>query len=335
MVKLSADSLLAIINDILDFSKIEAGKLDLELLDFSMRELLGDTIRSVQVIARKKNLALSFDVADGVPERIRGDPMRLRQILVNLLGNAMKFTEKGSVHVSVACETSATSVGNPVGLHFAVRDTGIGIPQEQQKHIFEPFRQADGSTSRKYGGTGLGLAICSHLTAVMGGRIWVESQPESGSVFHFTAILAWPEQKTAVPVAAGNIREPGPAGKLHILLVEDNAINQKLALRLLQHGGHSVVCANDGRQALAAFGREPFDLVLMDIQMPNMDGFEATAEIRRLEAAVSRHTPILALTANAMKGDRERCLAAGMDGYVAKPLRREKLFEAIGNLCPG
>jgi CheY-like chemotaxis protein len=232
--------------------------------------------------------------------------------------------------------TGGGPAGTQVGLHFAVRDTGIGIPPEQQKHIFEPFRQADGTTSRKYGGTGLGLSICSHLTAMMGGPIWVESQPGSGSVFQFTAILARSDQKAGAPgVAAGNIRKPGPVGKLYILLAEDNAINQKLALRLLQRSGHSVVCANHGQQALEAFGREPFDLVLMDVQMPHVDGFEATSEIRRLEAGIGRHTPVLALTANAMKGDRERCLAAGMDGYVAKPLRPEELFEAIGSLCPG
>jgi CheY-like chemotaxis protein len=287
------------------------------------------------VIAGQKNLALSFDIAGSVPERMRGDPTRLRQILVNLVGNAIKFTEKGSVHISLGCNPDRARVRNEIGLHFEVRDTGIGIPAEQQSKIFEPFRQADGSTSRKYGGTGLGLAICSQLTAMMGGRIWVESQPGCGSAFHFTAILAVSEQNAEAPAPApANLPASTPARKLHILLAEDNAVNQKLAVRLLERSGHSVVCANDGRQALEAFGREPFDLVLMDVQMPQMDGLEATAAIRHLEAG-SRHTPILALTANAMKGDRERCLAAGMDGYMAKPLRREILFETIGTVCPG
>jgi signal transduction histidine kinase/ActR/RegA family two-component response regulator len=334
LVKVSSDSLLAIINDILDFSKIEAGKLDLDLVDFSIRELLGDTIQSIKIVAKKKELALGFDVADGVPEWMRGDPLRLRQILVNLLGNAIKFTAKGSVQVSLACDPAFAAAGKEVQLHFAVRDTGIGIPIEQQKHIFEPFRQADGSTSRKYGGTGLGLTICSHLAAMMGGRIWVESRPGCGSVFHVTAVLARAEQKAVAPAAEpGNSAETTTGGKLHILLAEDNAINQTLAVRLLQRSGHSVVCANDGRQALEAFGREHFDLVLMDVQMPYMDGFEATSEIRRVEGAVAKHTPILALTANAMKGDRERCLAGGMDGYVAKPIRPQQLFDAIAGLC--
>jgi signal transduction histidine kinase/ActR/RegA family two-component response regulator len=327
LMQVSSDSLLGIINDILDFSKIEAGKLDLDRVDFNLRELLRDIIESMRVMAEKKGLRLDFRVADSLPFHFLGDPIRLRQILVNLIGNAIKFTGAGAVTVSLDPGESA----NPAELHFAVRDTGIGIPEDQQKHIFEAFRQADGSTSRKYGGTGLGLAICSRLTALMGGRIWVESRPEAGSAFHFTAILALPEN---VPSRSSETKAAQtPLGKLRVLLAEDNPVNQKVALRLLERGGHEVVCANDGRQALDAFRREPFDLVLMDVQMPNMDGIEATAEIRGLEGSARKHTPILALTANAMKGDRERCLDAGMDGYVAKPLRAEKLFEAIGSVC--
>ena len=329
LMKVSTDSLLGIINDILDFSKIEAGKLDLDRVHLNLRELVPDIVSSMRVIADKKGLSLDGQVASGVPDRLLGDPIRIRQILINLIGNAIKFTASGSVSVSV----EPAGPDNPAALHFAVRDTGIGIPENQQKHIFEAFRQADGSTSRKYGGTGLGLAICSHLTAMMGGKIWVESKPQAGSVFHFTAILALPEAKIAA--AGEHTMSPPALRRLRVLLAEDNVVNQKVAVRLLERGGHTVVCAGDGREALEAFSRQPFDVVLMDVQMPNMDGFEATAAIRRIEASRQKQTPILALTANAMKGDRERCLAAGMDGYVTKPLRAETLFEAIGSLCSG
>ena len=323
LMRVSTDSLLAIINDILDFSKIEAGKLDLDRVELRPRELLADIVNSLRVIADKKNLALESGVAAPVPERLLGDPVRIRQILVNLIGNAIKFTAAGSVTVTV----EPAGAADPAWLHFCVRDTGIGIPAEEQQHIFEAFRQADGSTSRKYGGTGLGLAICTRLTAMMGGRIWVESRPEAGSAFHFTAKLGLPDPSARTATAPGG---PGASLRsLHVLLAEDNLVNQKVAMRLLERGGHSVVCAGDGTQAVAAFQRDRFDVILMDVQMPDMDGIEATAEIRRLEAALRRHTPILALTANAMKGDRERCLGAGMDGYIAKPLRSEKLFEAI------
>ena len=243
-----------------------------------------------------------------MPDHLLGDSNRIRQVLVNLIGNAIKFTPAGSVSVTIAPVANE----NAAELHFSVRDSGIGIPEEQQQHIFEAFRQGDGSTSRKYGGTGLGLAICSRLTVLMGGRIWVESRPGAGSVFHFTAKLMMPERH---PGRVEPESSQPALRSLRVLLAEDNPVNQKVALRLLERRGHSVVCVNDGREAVEAFVRAPFDVVLMDIQMPNMDGIEATAEIRRQESAGSKHTPILALTANAMKGDRERCLSAGMDGY--------------------
>jgi CheY-like chemotaxis protein len=253
--------------------------------------------------------------------------VRLRQVLVNLVGNAIKFTAQGSVDVRISRESAEPDA---VRLHFAVCDTGIGIAEDKQRLIFEPFRQADGSTTRRYGGTGLGLCICARLVDLMKGTIWLNSMPGSGSTFHFTALLAPSDGKAAAAVeSTGAPAAIAATRALRVLIAEDNPVNQKLACRLLQRGGHTVVCAADGVEAVRVYGSEFFDLVLMDIQMPNMDGWEATAQIRKLDAALQRHTPILALTANAMKGDRERCLQAGMDGYLAKPLKPAELFAAI------
>jgi two-component system, sensor histidine kinase and response regulator len=469
VVNTSAYSLLAVINDILDFSKIEAGKLDLELIAFQPRETIADAMRGLAVRAQQKGLELVFAVAQDVPGNLIGDPGRLQQVLVNLVGNATKFTEQGEVALTVARE-----VGGPDErclLHFAVRDTGIGIPRDKQAVIFEAFAQADGSTTRRYGGTGLGLAISVHLVTQMGGRIWVESEPGKGSTFHFTALFEvgpeavesrTPAQIEALhqvpvlvvddnatnrrilqemlihwgmrPVLANGGREalvalrqaaaagspfalvlldgqmpvmdgftlakeirrspelasatimmltsggqngdvarcrslgiaaymmkpikqsallhsillalggtiarsrpasvPAPAavqthGKLHILLAEDNTINQQVAVRTLTKEGHTVVVAEDGLAVLERLETETFDVILMDVQMPKMDGFEATAAIREREQGSGRRLPIIALTAHAMKGDRERCLKAGMDGYVSKPIRREDLQQAL------
>jgi CheY-like chemotaxis protein len=255
-----------------------------------------------------------------------GDPDRLRQILLNLLSNAIKFTETGSVLLEIGREP-----GDGL-LHFAVIDTGVGIPVDKQRLIFEPFRQADGSHTRKYGGTGLGLTICSHLAELMGGRIWVESVPGIGSTFHFTVRL-----KAAVdaplngrleqlPVANGVL---GPACALRILLAEDNVINQKVACRLLERQGHQVVVARNRREALSILERELFDLALLDVQMPEVDGLETARVIRARERNGVVHMPLIAVTAHAMNGDRERCLNAGMDGYLTKPIHLEQLVAAI------
>jgi PAS domain S-box-containing protein len=485
MVKASADSLLSVINDILDFSRIEARKLHLEAVDFNLRDHLGDMLKALAMRAEEKGLELAFHVASDVPDALSGDPTRLRQIIVNLVGNAVKFTERGEVVVEVKQETteytekgqenssSVSFVCSVVSLRFTVRDTGIGVPVEKRRLIFEAFSQADASTTRKYGGTGLGLAICSQLVQMMGGRIWVESEVGQGSTFHFTArfgkadgavtrpaavqpdqlqgmaVLVVDDNATnrriledvfrnwgmrAAPVRGGaealaslrqaaaaqapfalvlldahmpemdgfmladairrtpelagttlvmltsagrpedvsRCRELGidaylmkpvkqselydallaalgasrrsaetggtPTAKrrppLRVLLAEDHPVNQKLAVRLLEKQGHSVVVAGDGEQALAALARQPFDLVLMDVQMPGVDGFEAAARIRKNEQGTGRHIPILAMTAFAMKGDRERCLQAGMDGYVAKPIQSQELFKTIDVLLP-
>jgi PAS domain S-box-containing protein len=492
LVKTSAHALLGVINDILDFSKIEAGKLHLHPADFDLRESLGDTIKTLGVRAAEKGLELAYCVAPDVPDALVGDAGRLRQVLVNLVGNALKFTEQGEVVVEVSVATGGPPVaeaaaGGPpaateAALHFAVRDTGIGIPPDKLQSIFDAFVQADGSTTRKYGGTGLGLAISRRLVEMMGGRVWVESAPGRGSTFHFTArfglaggprrwpapaeppalhglrvlvvddnatnrrileetLAAWRLRPTAVadghaalaelgqaaadgepyplvlldammpemdgftlaehvrqaPALAGtalimlasggrpdeaararacgiavyllkpakqselldailtglNLAAPRPPAeapaplptpgrRLRVLLAEDNPVNQKLAVTLLQRQGHAVQVAGNGREALAALGHnggaapaEPFDVVLMDVQMPEMDGLQATAAIRERERGTGGHVPIVAMTAYAMKGDRERCLQAGMDRYVSKPIHPEELLRALAELLPG
>jgi CheY-like chemotaxis protein/nitrogen-specific signal transduction histidine kinase/HPt (histidine-containing phosphotransfer) domain-containing protein len=363
MTRSSAASLLSILNDILDFSRIEAGRLDLEAIPFSLRDCLGSAIAPLALRARQKGLELTCHIHSDVPDALIGDPGRLRQVLVNLVGNAVKFTEKGEVVVEVKNQGSGVRdqgsgktkseedgrVGGPDPrsptpdtclLHFSVRDTGIGIPPDKQQVIFNAFEQADNSTTRRYGGTGLGLTISSQLVERMGGRIWVESEVGKGSAFYFTAqfdLQAEPAARPASPDAEPHPPISPPAlrrSRLRILLIEDNAVNQRLTTRLLERRGHEVVVAEGGRRALELLEAQSFDLALMDVQMPEMDGFEATARIREREAKTGAHLPIIALTAYAMKGDRERCTEAGMDGYVSKPIRAEDLLRAIEELAP-
>jgi PAS domain S-box-containing protein len=475
MVKLSADHLLTVINDILDFSKIEAGKLDLECVDFDLRDTLDDTVATLAMRAHKKGLELADHVAPDVPDALAGDPHRLRQIVVNLIGNAIKFTERGEV-VLLAEVRSRTH--DRVCLHFAVSDTGIGIAPEQQRKLFRAFSQADTSTTRKYGGTGLGLAISARMVRMMGGEIWLESETGQGSTFHFTVpfglargrvprpasreltqvhglpvlvvddnatnrrileemLTNWGMRPTVVEggqealatleharalgepfalvlldammpemdgfalaerigqdaslaaptlmmLSSANRREdaarcqalavstyltkpvkqstlldaimtalgpsakiddgehkavplPAPCGArraLQLLLAEDNVVNQRLAVSLLEKRGHQVVVVGNGREAIAALDAQPFDAVLLDVQMPEMDGFEATAAIRAHEAGTGAHTWIIAMTAHALKGDKERCLAAGMDAYLTKPLRPQELYEVVEGFTP-
>jgi signal transduction histidine kinase/CheY-like chemotaxis protein len=475
MVKESAASLLGILNDILDFSKIEAGKLSLEQIPFSIRDDLGAMLKTLALRAHEKGLEVVYAVDPEVPEAVVGDPGRLRQILVNLVGNAIQFTEQGQVVVHVRMDDQTH---DEMRLHFVVTDTGIGISETNQQRILEPFAQADGSTTRKYSATGLGLAIAKQLIELMGGRLWLESDVGRGSMFHFTAAFGfaelpadghelklaadvhglpalivddnatnrriletmlthWQMKPTAVdggraalsalesasnsgapyplilldahmpemdgftlakcikdnPSLAGvtilmlssadlpdhtaRSRESGvtvylvkPIGQsdlweaimkalqtqpqasevpplpprhnaqvsqrcLRILVAEDNAVNQKLITSILEKRGHMVVVANDGRSALAAMERQRFDVVLMDVQMPEMDGFEATALIRTQEHQTGAHLPVIALTAHAMAGDQEKCLAAGMDDYLSKPLKAHELYAAIDRWCGG
>ncbi|MBW2352216.1 MAG: response regulator [Deltaproteobacteria bacterium] len=441
MVKSSADSLLSLLNDILDFSKIESGMLELEEIGFNLNSAVEDTVKSLAYMAHNKGLELACRIHRDVPVALVGDPGRLRQVIVNLVGNALKFTEKGEVVVEVRLLEEAD---DHVFLHFLVRDTGIGISRDRQEKIFEAFSQADESTTRKYGGTGLGLSISSRLVSMMGGKIWVESEPGEGSTFQFTArfglqeaplssgkeklsdlkgmpvlviddnatngeilreiLLGWDMEPTiasgkdALRVVTGAARSGKPfslvlldaqaskkggfeiaseikkrpewaapiimitssvgirgdaeksrklgtgygkgdlvtkhsvrekRARLRILLAEDNMVNQRLTVKLLTKMGYQVEVAGNGKEAVAAFERETFDLILMDVQMPEMDGFEATALIREKEKKTGGHIPIIAMTAHAMKGDRERCLDAGMDEYVSKPIRPQAVVDAI------
>jgi CheY-like chemotaxis protein len=333
-----------VLNDILDFSKIEAGRLDLNPVDFSLQECLEQTGRMLSLQIANKKLEYSSSIAEDVPDRLVGDPDRLRQVLLNLVGNAIKFTDQGGISVSVrrqapvaaGARAAAGAEADGVTLLFAVRDSGVGIPADKQGLIFDAFRQADGSTTRKYGGTGLGLAICSRLVEMMGGSIGVESEPGKGSTFHFSARLGVgtgapaevdeQTRKLAMAVMASN---PEPVTSLRILLAEDNPVNQRLASKLLEKRGHQVTVTATGRGALQRAQEETFDVVLMDVQMPDMDGLEATALIREWEKNRGKRTPIVALTAHSMKGDRDRCLAAGMDTYVTKPFNAARLIEVV------
>jgi len=467
----SADTLLRLLNDILDFSKIEAGKLELEAVAFALRDTLGDTLRTLAGRASQKGLELTYHIPPDIPDNLVGAPGRICQVMVNLVGNAIKFTERGEIGVAVKMDSLAA---DRVLLHFTVKDTGPGVPPDKQEMIFEAFRQADSSMSRRFGGTGLGLAISSRLVEMMNGRIWVESEMGKGSTFHFTADISLQKDRPAKPAAPelatlqglrvlvvddnetnrlilaemlGNWRmrptavangeaamaemaraaqagepfrlalldammpqmdglalaeqikqTPGLAGTplivlssagntegsarcrtlgithclikpvkqselldaivatlgvataeepvpqaapqrrdyvapLRVLLAEDGLVNQKVAVSLLEQRGHGVTVANNGQEALAALDGGVFDVVLMDVQMPTMVGIEATARIRQKEAGTGRHIPIIAMTAHAMKGDRERCLAAGMDGYIAKPIRAREFYEIVEGMA--
>jgi CheY-like chemotaxis protein len=326
----SGESLMGLINDILDFSKIEARKLEIEVQDFNLSDVLKYTTDLLSRSAQEKGLEVTCRVQPTVPMTLRGDAGRLRQILANLGGNAVKFTNRGEVQIQVSVEIEAEK---SMMIRFSVSDSGIGIPADRLPDLFTPFTQADGSTTRKYGGTGLGLAISRQLAQMMGGNIGAESVEGVGSTFWFTARF----EKTASGVqsaAVANLKSVGsvqfPPGKVRILLAEDNLVNQKVALAMLRKLGCRTDVVANGRDAVKALKNSSYDLLLMDCQMPVMDGFEATRIIREKEAEMkSKAMPIIALTASAMQADRERCLQAGMSDFIAKPVQPKELAEML------
>jgi PAS domain S-box-containing protein len=333
LIKFSAESLLGIVNDVLDFSKLEAGKLELSPVEFDVLPFLEDCIALLQVLATRKGLRLVLDLSPDTPRRVIGDSGRLRQTLLNLLGNAVKFTAKGEVRLSVVRAHLPHEHG--ILLHFTVSDTGLGIPADKQQIIFERFSQVDASTTRQFGGTGLGLAISSRLVEMMSGQIWVESHPGEGSHFHFTAAVGACSENIAesTPVALASTSPTEPSIKLRILVAEDNRINQIVVERFLKSRGHATVIVADGRQALDLLAQESFDLLITDIQMPEMDGYQVATAIRLSEKLTGKHLPVIGLTAHAFAEDRKKCLDAGMDAYLSKPIAPEELFRTVDALA--
>jgi PAS domain S-box-containing protein len=334
LVQVSGEKLLVLLNDLLDFAKVREGKLELEVICFALRDMMSEFHRIMRVKARKKGLQCMVHIDKDVPDKLYGDPRRLQQILMNLADNAVKFTKNGLIDITVSVKRYQ---GNRVNLLFAVQDTGIGIPQEKINIIFHKFTQVDSSTTRKYGGTGLGLSIVKHLVEIMGGIVWVESSLGKGSSFYFTvgfevsSAASNTIERIGQPV---NTSEQKEIDSLRILLVEDEFINQKVAMKILTNQGHEVTLASNGRQAIELFASEQFDIIFMDIQMPEMDGIQTTIAIRELEkqSGDKRHVPIVAMTAYAMKGDRERLMAYGMDEYISKPLDSSLLISLLANL---
>ncbi len=336
IIQSSGESLLRVIDDILDFSKAEAGRLSLSAEDFDLRERVEMTARLMETRAHAKQLELVWTVADAVPGRVKGDPARLHQILSNLIGNAIKFTERGFVRVRVELADDAPLAENLWRLRISVSDTGIGIPPEYLPQLFTNFSQADESNTRRYGGTGLGLAICRQLVELMGGEIGVESEPGRGSTFWFTSLLGKADDKLDAPVASPSPASP-PTLSGRVLVVEDDPTNRLLAKAMLRAIGCTPELAESGLAALDWLAREDCDLILMDCQMPGLDGFETTEGIRAWEGRAGSggtRIPIVALTANALNGDRERCLAVGMDEYLSKPYTRDSLYAVLKRWLP-
>jgi PAS domain S-box-containing protein len=333
-VKDAADILLSLLNDILDLSRVEAGKIQLESIELNVPNIVKSVCKGLSVLAHQKNLDIVWDIDSNIQETLVGDPVRIRQVLVNLINNAIKFTFRENIVVGAKIQTSTPT---HCELLFFVKDQGIGIPQGKLETIFDVFTQADASTTRRFGGTGLGLSISKRLVEMMGGRIWVESEEYKGSTFYFTAMLKYVGKETVVPTPTPTVEEvavsPGTSvvevKPLTILLAEDNIVNQKMAVKMLEKRGWTVKAANNGKQVLEMLDDGAFDLILMDAQMPVLDGFETTKLIRENEKKTGRHIPIIALTARAMTGDRRRCLDCGMDGYVSKPIDRQNLYDTI------
>ena len=345
LVKSSSTSLLTILNDILDLSKIEAGKLDLHAEEFSVRDFVDKTMALLSIRADQKELVFVSKVDPEVPMSLIGDSIRLGQVFNNLLYNSIKFTSRcGGVYLYVGMAKDGPVGPDEIMLHCAVTDTGIGIPEEKQNLIFEAFTQADPSTTRRYGGTGLGLSISQRLTQLMGGRIWARSKVGIGSAFHFT-VRCGASMRTHDEPSASNRRstsgqwqrayfmlsdnEQAPSEQPRVLLAEDNPVNQKLAVAILEKHGFEVTAVTNGKDVLRELQDHSFNLLILDCQMPELDGYETTTAIRAAEKQTNTHLPIIALTAHAMSGDKERCLAAGMDHYLSKPIKKSELLRTI------
>ena len=336
-IRTSGESLLVLLNDLLDLSKVEAGKMELDLADFSIQNCLRDCLTLLDGRARQKSLDLILDLSSDFPTLVSGDALRLRQVILNLVGNAVKFTQHGSVSVKAAY------LGMRAGrllCQFSVADTGIGIPRDKHSSIFREFEQADASTTRRFGGTGLGLAISKKFIQLMGGTIWLESDAGLGSTFHFTAsflpALAQEETQEEIKYETPSNQARAQRSTLRVLLAEDNAVNKRLAVRLLEKAGHSVLAVGDGEAAVQAWRAHSFDVILMDVHMPELDGIAATQQIRLAEnKSGASHTPIIAMTASAMKDDREACLSAGMDAYLSKPICAEELLATLREVTAG
>lgn len=329
MVKKSADSLLRVVNDILDFSKIEAGKMDLEIVPFKPEEVVSEVAQTISFQSKAKGLKIEYSVDDDVPQTLMGDPTRLNQLLLNFGSNAVKFTEKGSVVIRVSL---AEQNSDGYMVKFSVKDTGLGIPEEKLEGIFDPFKQADSSTTRKYGGTGLGLAICRQLTELMEGSVGVVSEPGKGSTFWFKVPLKKQQKETienGITEGASAGATEQPITKMKILVVEDDKMNQLVVQKFLEKEGLYTDIVETGREAIKALEETEYGAVLMDVQMPDMDGLEATEIIRDMEKGTGKHIPIIMLTASAMAGDRENSMQAGADDFITKPIDKSKLIRSI------
>ncbi|MBF0552344.1 MAG: PAS domain S-box protein, partial [Deltaproteobacteria bacterium] len=334
----ASENLLLIINDILDFSKIEADKMELELAGFELESLFKETINMFQPAVEQKKLDLRLEISSSLPKVVIGDRGKFSQVLTNLLSNAYKYTSSGSIVVQVRRyedSTSLTQAANSLVLLISVADTGVGIPPEQIDRIFKAFIQGDASSTKRYRGTGLGLAITKRLVKIMGGSIWVESRPGVGSIFYFTARFEIGSESDILTDETADQHTPVTLNPLRILLAEDETLNQKFGLRILQGLGHTVTLANNGKKVLELLNKEAFDLILMDVSMPEMDGIEATIEIRKsVSDKFDRNIPIIAQTAHAIKGDREKFLKIGMDGYISKPIDDDQLTKEISKVAP-
>jgi PAS domain S-box-containing protein len=324
----SSESLLKVINDILDYSKIEAGKLRIEKIQFNLLEFLNEIEIMFKPSVLNKELTLNMFIEENVPHRLVGDPFRLRQVLSNLIGNAIKFTQKGRIDVKIRMLEESN---NKVTIEWIVQDTGIGLSSHNLKTIFNSFSQADNSTTRQYGGTGLGLAISKGIVEKMKGEIWAESKEGEGSSFYFTCVLEKSAEDTTIVTNAIviNLEDSAKEDVLKLLIVEDDAISRMVIENFAIQKGWQVIMAQNGKEAIDVYRKQHVDAILMDVQMPELDGYKATGVIRQLEKQKGTHTPIIAMTAFALKGDREKCLESGMDDYLSKPIDAEKFYETV------